>query len=78
MYEDVMNYIFSGTYTIEQVIKLREKYEKRLKGFNENILDYEQSGNAELILASKTLRREASDLNIVVQALGLLEYNMES
>lgn len=58
-----------------EVIKIKKSYEKELKILEQNIIDYESSGNQELILGSKTLKDKADKLKVVIAALGTYDEN---
>ena len=51
------------------IIKVKEKYEKRLKRLEKDVLFYEFSNNNELRNASKILKAEVEELRIIVEAL---------
>ena len=51
------------------IVKIKEKYERKLKQLNEDIPEYEASNNNELIIASRTLKVETEKLDIIVGAL---------
>ena len=52
-----------------EITKLKEKYERKLKQIENDICEYEESNNNELIIASRTLKVEAKQLHIIVEAL---------
>ena len=52
-----------------EIIKIKEKYERELINVKESILVYEVSSNHELRIACSTLKVEAEELNILVDAL---------
>jgi len=52
-----------------EIIKVKEKYERELRNIKKNILVYEVSSNHELRIACSTLKVEAEELNILVDAL---------
>jgi len=52
-----------------EIIKLKEKYDKHLKKLEEDILEYESSSNQELRIAARSLKAEARELRIIVDAL---------
>lgn len=52
-----------------EIEKIKEKYEQKLKQIEENISVYESSNNHELKIASRTLKAEAEELSIIVDAL---------
>lgn len=52
-----------------EIIKLKEKFEKRLKRINENMPTYKASNNYELKIAADLLKTERNQLVIIVNAL---------
>jgi len=52
-----------------ELIKIKEKYERELKKVEQDIPIYESSSNHELRIASRTLKVEAEELSIIVDAL---------
>ena len=69
---------------LDAVTKIKEKYEQQLEGVKQSIIDYESSKNHELRIASRTLKAEAEELSIIVDALSkqvlikvLTEYDNE-
>lgn len=52
-----------------EITKIKEKYDKHLKRLEEDIPEYESSGNQELRIASRSLKAEAEELRIIVDAL---------
>jgi len=52
-----------------EISKIKEKYERQFEGVKQSIIDYESSKNHELRIASRTLKAEAEELNIVIDAL---------
>ena len=49
--------------------EIKEKYERQLMQIEQNIPVYESSKNNELKIASRTLKAEAKELSIIVDAL---------
>ena len=52
-----------------EITKIKEKYERELKNIEQNIPVYESSVNHVLRIASRTLKAEAEELRIIVDAL---------
>jgi rubrerythrin len=52
-----------------EITKLKERYERKLKRIEQDIIEYESSSNHELRIASRTLKAEAEELRIIVDAL---------
>jgi predicted RNA-binding Zn-ribbon protein involved in translation (DUF1610 family) len=52
-----------------EITKLKERYERRLKRLEQDVIEYEASNNNELRIASKTLKAETEELRIIVNAL---------
>lgn len=52
-----------------EIAKIKEKYERQLEQVEQSIPIYEVSSNHELRIASKTLKAEAEELRIIVDAL---------
>lgn len=54
---------------IMEILKVKEKYERELKQVEQSIPIYESSSNHELRIAVQTLKVEAEELHIIVDAL---------
>ena len=52
-----------------EITKIKEKYERQLREAEQSIPIYESSSNHELRIASRTMKAEAEELNIIVDAL---------
>ena len=73
MYEEALNYAFAETEKSNNVIRLRNKYEKKTKIIEQTIENFACSGNAELTMAVHTYKRELEEVKIIAEALKLLE-----
>jgi rubrerythrin len=52
-----------------EITKLKERYEIKLKRLEQDVIEYEASNNNELRIASRTLKAEAEELHVIVDAL---------
>ena len=52
-----------------EITKLKERNERLLKQHEQDIIEYEASNNNELRIASRTLKVQAEELRIIVDAL---------